>query len=403
MKFFYQARTKEGEIRSGTIEASSREAALSILRKHGLYITFLKEEIKRPVFAKEIKIFKKKITTKDLVLFTRQLSIMFKSKIPLVEILRTLYNQTENPELKERIRKIGEEVEAGTHLSIAFSRHPDLFSPFYVSMLKSGEMSGKLSESLDYLANYLESRYSLTQTIKGALIYPVLILIMAILMAFFLSLFVLPQLKSVLMEANVELPIFTKIILNFGDFMKKFGWLLILALLALIFLIRRYQKTESGKKNFDKIIIKIPLIGPLSKMICQSRFAEDLATLISGGLPIADALKTTSDTVGNECYKEAILRAVEDVKRGETISYSLSFYPELFPPMFTEMVVVGEKTGKIEGALREISQFYQKEIERSVQNLISLIEPAMIVILGIGIGVIAVSIIMPLYKMISAF
>jgi type IV pilus assembly protein PilC len=226
---------------------------------------------------------------------------------------------------------------------------------------------------------------------------------MAILMAFFLSLFVLPQLKSVLMEANVELPIFTKIVLNFGDFMKKFGWLLILALLALIFLIRQYQKTESGKKNFDKIIIKIPLIGPLSKMICQSRFAEDLATLISGGLPIADALKTTSDTVGNECYKEAILRAVEDVKRGETISYSLSFYPELFPPMFTEMVVVGEKTGKIEGALREISQFYQKEIERSVQNLISLIEPAMIVILGIGIGIVAVSIIMPLYKMISAF
>ena len=212
MKFSYQARTKEGEIQTGIIEASSKEAALSILRRHGLYITFLKEEVKKPVFAKEIKIFKKRITTKDLVLFTRQLSIMFRSKIPLVETLRTLYNQTENPELKEKIRKIGGEVEGGTHLSIAFSHYPDLFSPFFVSMVKSGEMSGKLSESLDYLTNYLESRYSLTQTIKGALIYPVLILVMAILMAFFLSIFVLPQLKSVLTEANVELPIFTKII-----------------------------------------------------------------------------------------------------------------------------------------------------------------------------------------------
>ncbi len=403
MKFSYQARTKQGEIQTGVIEASSREAALSILRRHGLYITFLKEEIKKPIFAKEIKIFKKKITTKDLVMFTRQLSIMFRSKIPLVEILRTLYNQTENPQLKEKIRKIGEEVEAGTHLSLAFSHHPEIFSPFFVSMVKSGEMSGKLSECLDYLANYLESRYTLTQTIKGALIYPALILVMAILMVFFLSLFVLPNLKEVLLEAGVELPVITKFILNFGDFMKKFGWLLILILFALIFLIRQYQKTESGKKNFDKITIKIPLIGPLSKMIYQSRFAEDLATLISGGLPIADALKTTSETVGNQCYKEAILRAVEDVKRGEAISYSLSFYPELFPPLFTQMVVIGEKTGKIEGVLREINQFYQKEIERSIQNLISLIEPAMIVLLGLGIGVIAVSVIMPLYKMISAF
>lgn len=402
MKFSYQARTKEGEIRAGTIDASSKEAAISILRSHGLYVTFLEEKREKPVFAKEIK-FLKKISAKDLVLFTRQLSIMFKSKIPLVEILRTLYLQTTNPELREKIKEISEEVQAGTSLSVAFSHHPKVFSPFFVSMIKSGETSGKLSESLDYLANYLESRYNLAQTIKGAMIYPMLILAMAILMAFFLSLFVLPNLKSVLLEAGVQLPAITKIVLEFGDFMKKFGWAIILVLISLFFLVSRYKKTEQGKKFFDKITLKLPLIGPLSKMIYQSRFAEDLATLISGGLPIADALKTASETVGNFYYQEAILKAVEDVKRGEAISYSLSFYPELFPPLFTQMLVVGEKTGKIEGALREISTFYEKEIERSIQSLISLLEPAMIVLIGLGIGGIAVSVIMPLYKMISAF
>jgi len=402
MKFNYQARTKTGEVQTGVIEASSKEAALSILRRHGLYITLLQEEIKKPAIAKEIKLFKK-TTTKDLVMFTRQLSIMFKSKIPLIEALRTLYAQTTSPDLKEKIQRIGEEVEAGTHLSAAFVHYPEIFSSFYVSMIRSGEMSGQLSESLDYLANYLENRYALTQTIKGALLYPMLILVMAISMLFFLSLFVLPQLKSVFMEANVELPAITTFILNLGDFMKKFGWLIILAIVALVFLVLQYKKTEQGKKFFDGLTIKIPLIGPLSKMIYQSRFAEDLATLIAGGLPIADALKTTSDTVGNEPYREIILKAVEDVKRGESISYSLSFSPELFPPMFTQMVVVGEKTGKIGSALREISQFYQKEIERSIQNLISLLEPAMILLIGLGIGGIAVSVIMPLYKMISAF
>ena len=402
MKFNYQARTKTGEVQVGVIEASSKEAALSLLRRHGLFITLLEEEIKKPVIAKEIKLFKK-TSLKDLVMFTRQLSIMFKSEIPLVEALRTIYSQTTNPELKEKIQKITEEVQGGTHLSTSFSHYPKLFSPFYVSMIRSGEMSGKLSECLDYLANYLEGRYALAQTIKGALIYPMLILAMAILMLVFLSLFVLPQLKEVFMESGVELPAITKLILNLGDFMKKFGWLMILALIVLIFLISRYRKTEQGKKFFDKITIKIPLIGPLSKMIYQSRFAEDLATLISGGLPIADALKTVSNTVGNEYYKEAGLKAVEDVKRGESISYSLSFYPDLFPPLFTQMLVVGEKTGKIGSVLREISSFYEKEIERSIQNLISLLEPAMIVLIGLGIGGIAVSVIMPLYKMISAF
>lgn len=402
MKFKYQARTKTGEIQAGMIEASSKEAAISILKRYGLYVTLLETEIEKPIIAKEIKLFRK-ITTKDLVMFTRQLSIMFRSKIPLVEALRTISAQTTNPELKDKIRKITDEVEAGTHLSLAFSHYPKIFSPFYVSMIKSGEAAGKLSECLDYLANYLESRYALTQTIKGALIYPVFVLAMAILMLFFLSFFVLPQLKSVLIETGVELPITTKVVLAFGDFMKNFSWLLTLVSVALIFLILQYKKTEQGKKFFDKIVIRIPSIGPISKMVYQSRFAEDLATLISGGLPIADSLKTVSETVGNELYREAILKAMENVKRGETISYSLSFYPELFPPLFTQMLVVGEKTGKIESVLREISNFYEKEIERSIQNLISLLEPAMIVLIGLGIGGIAVSVIMPLYKMISAF
>ncbi|KPJ57144.1 hypothetical protein AMJ49_02500 [Parcubacteria bacterium DG_74_2] len=402
MKFNYQARTKTGEVQMGVIEASSREAAISLLRRHDLYVTLLEEEVKRPVIAREIK-FLKKTTMKDLVLFTRQLSIMFRSKIPLVETLRTMYSQTQNPNLREKIQKISEEVQGGTLLSAAFSHYPKIFSPFYVSMVKSGELSGKLSGCLDYLADYLESQYRLTQNIKGALIYPMLVLAMAILMLFFASFFILPQLKAALMESGAELPTITKLVINFGDFIKKWGWALILILVGLISLLIQYRKTKEGKKVTDNILIKIPLIGSLSKMIYLARLAEDLSTLVSGGLPIADALGTSANTIGNNSYKEAILKTREDVRRGESISYSFSYFPELFPPMFTQMVIVGEKTGRIDVVLKEVSQFYQKEIDRDIQNLISLLEPAMIIFLGLGIGGIAVSVIMPLYKMMGGF
>lgn len=402
MKFNYQARTTSGEIQLGVIEASSKEAAISLLRKHGLYVTSLEEEIKPVLLKTKIK-FAKKTTLKDLVLFTRQLSIMFRSKIPLVDALRTLYNQVENPDLKEKILEISEDVQGGSSLSQAFSLYPKIFSNFYVSMVKSGELSGRLSQCLDYLADYIEKQYNLNQTIKGAMIYPILILIMAILMVFLLSFFIMPQLSAILKESGVKLPIMTRIIIGFADFVKNWVWLVILIPVALILALRQYVRTEEGKKRIDQITLKIPLIGPLSKMIYLSRFAEDLATLISGGLPITDALGASAEVIGNNSYKKAILDTREQVKRGEQISSILSYFPDLFPPMFTQMVVVGEKTGQIDIVLKEISLFYQKEIDRGIQGLIALLEPAMIIVLGLGIGVVAVSVISPLYQMMSGF
>ena len=398
MKFNYQARTKKGEIQSGTVEASSREAAIALLQKYGLYVTVLEEAEAPPIYARRIKFFER-IPASDIVLFSRQLSILFKSKVPLVEALEVLAIQTKNPDFKEKIFKLAEDVEGGTALSGALSRHPKIFSSFYIAIVKAGEASGKLSEALSYLAEHLEREYRLISRIRGAMIYPAMVIIIAILVLFLMMFFVIPQLTPVLTEAGAELPAITKMIIGLSDFLKKWGWILILILIGLIIGLFRYYRTKEGKKFFDKSFLRLPLAGPLLKMIYLSRFAENLSTLISGGLPIAQALEITGRIVGNTTYKEIIFRARDEVRRGEPVSSVLGRSPENFPPVFTQMTLVGEKTGTLDKTLTDVADFYQKEVDRTVENLLSILEPALIVFLGLIVAGLMAAILLPLYRM----
>ena len=280
MKFNYQARTEKGEIHTGSVEASSKEAAVALLQKHGLYVTFL-ETATPPLYAKRIKIFER-ISKKDIVLFSRQLAIMFRSEVPLVESLKVLSSQTKSPDFKETILELSEEVEGGTAFSKALSSYPKVFSSFYVAMVKSGEVSGKLAEVLNYSANHLEREYHLAAKTKGALIYPALIIFVVVLVLALLIFFVIPQLTGVLEGTGQSLPLLTKIIINFATFLRSWGWLIFLAIFVLIFFCFRYYLTEKGKKIFDRTFLRLPIIGPLLKTICLTRFAENLSTLISG-------------------------------------------------------------------------------------------------------------------------
>ena len=397
MKFNYQARDQKGEVQSGQVEASSREAAVTLLQRHGLYITFLEEVAAPPFYAQIIKILER-TSQKDIVLFSRQLAIMFKSRVPLVESLEVLAVQARNLDLKEKIFKISEEIEGGTTLSGALSKYPKIFSPFYIAMVRTGEASGKLSEALSYLAEHLERGYHLASKLKGAMIYPAMVLFVAIIVLALMMFYIIPQLTEVLLASGGELPAITKIVISLSAFLRKWGLLLILVLLILVIFAIRYSRSQEGKKFFDQISLRFPITSELVRMICLSRFAENLSTLISGGLPIARALEISGDIVGNTVYKEIIFQTRDGVRKGEPISSTLARFPEIFPPVFTQMTAVGEKTGTLDKTLLEIVSFYQKETDRTIDNLLSILEPALIIFLGLVVGGLMASVLLPLYR-----
>ena len=402
MKFNYQARTKYGEIQTGTVEASSREAAFNLLKSYQLYVTYL-EEVKVPVYAKEIK-FLERVSRKEIVAFSRQLAIMFKSNIPLIEILQTIAKQIENPFFRAKVLDIAEKIEGGEKLSKALSYHSSIFSPFYINMIKSGEASGKLSEVFSYLADYLEKEYNFKSSIINSLIYPIFLFIVFILIMLLVAFMVLPNLATFLKEAGGELPLITRVLISVAIFIKNWIIFVILFLVLLAGSIYYFlKKTEKGKNFFDENILRIPLVKNFFKKNYLTRFALNLSTLISGGLPIVQAIETTSQVVGNNVYKKIILDVSEGVKKGEKISDVLQKYPEYVTPLFVQMVVVGEKTGKIDSSLLNIVNFYEKETNRSLENFVRLLEPILIIFFGFFVAFLMLSILLPMFSIISRF
>ena len=399
MKFDYQVRTKKGEIQTGVVEASSKEAALSLLQKYDFYVTYL-EETSIPFYEWRPEFFRK-VSLKDVVLFSRQLSMMFSAKVPLVESLRVLADQSKNMELREKVFNLSEEVEAGTAFSKALSYHPKVFSVLYVSMVKAGEISGKLAEALDYLAEHLEKEYHFNSKTKGALVYPALVLFLVILVVLLMIFTVIPQLKTVLIESGTQIPAMTATVISASDFVKSYGSFILMGIFAIFLLVSRYRETEGGRKTIDKIALELPLIGSFMQTLYLSRFASNLSTLISGGLMIGQALELSADIIGNSVYKKAILSIKDEVRKGMPISAASAFYPDLFPSVFTQMTMVGEKTGSLDVSLLKISNFYQAEVERGLANMLTILEPALILVLGLVVGGLMFSILMPLYQVMT--
>jgi type II secretory pathway component PulF len=398
MKFNYQARSKEGEMQSGKVEASSREAALILLQKGGLFVTLIEQVEQKPFYARSIKLFSG-VSKKDVVNFSRQLSLMFKSKIPLVQSLRSIAEQSKKGELREIIIEVSHEVESGTPFSMALSGHAKVFSAFYVSMIKAGEASGTLSESLMYLADHLEREYHMSSKIQGAMIYPVMILIVVVGVLGMMMFFVIPSMTKVLTESGQELPAITKVVILMSEILRKWWWLMFSLIGGSIFFFRRYIKTVEGKKVKDRVLLRTPFLGPFLKMTYVSRFAENLSTLIAGGLPISQALDIVGEVIGNDIYRKIVTEVKEDVGRGEKISKTLARYINEFPPILTQMVAVGEKTGTLDQSLMNVVGFYREELNRGIDNLLSIMEPLMVVFLGGMIAGLMGAILLPMYKM----
>ncbi len=396
MKFVYQARKKNGEVKAGIIDAASIESAAEVLRRDELFITFLKKESK--AFGGQIRLFEG-VSGKDVAVFSRQLAVMFAANVPMVDSLRTVGAQVANQSFREKILRVSQTVEAGSPLSAALAKYPDIFSAFFVAMVKAGEVSGNLSEQLNYLADYLEKQYYLAGKIKGAMVYPAVIVAVMFGVLFLLSYFVMPNLTSMLIDSGAELPPLTQFVIGFTNFIRGVGGVIfLLAAVSIVVIVARYSRTAGGKKFFDHLFLRLPVFKNLLKMLYVSRFADNLSTLIKGGIPITQALEITAAIVGNSVYRDAIAKTVEAVRKGQAISATLFFHPDLFPAMFSRMVLVGEKTGSLEKSLLVMVKFYEKETERAIDGMLVLIEPALIIVLGLIVGGVVASVMIPLYS-----
>jgi type II secretory pathway component PulF len=399
MQFSYTARNTTGEVQNGIVEATGQEAALDVLHRNGLVVVSLAEQKRSEVFASFTKIFQR-VKTKDIVIFSRQLATLFEATVPLVESLRTIGSQIENEYFREVLNGMADEVDSGTAFSQTLAKYPKVFSQFYVSMVESGEVSGKLQESLEYLADHEEKEFALTQKIRGALMYPLSVIIVFILIGIFLMIWVVPQLVSVLQDLGTELPLPTKMLIAGSAFFQKWWYLLLIAVVGIGGSMSWYLKTPDGKANMDRLSLHFPILGDMFRKIYISRIAESLSTLIRGGLPIIKALEVTGRVVGNDVYSKLIQKSMEEVKAGNTIS-SVFQKSEYLPPMVSQMVAVGERSGKLDNILGSLSRFYSREVDYMTANMTTLIEPLIIVVLGGGVLVLVLAILLPIYNSVA--
>lgn len=401
MEFIYQAKTQTGELVTGKVEASSEDQAVNALHQKNLVILSL-EKSQKGLLSRDITRVFSKPSRKDIALFTRQMATLIEADVPLFESLHALVRQVEKESFRNVISAIVSSVEGGASLSAALAGHSKIFSPFYISLVRAGEIAGKLQATLSYLADYLERSASLNSKIRGALAYPVFVLFAMVVVTAILMTTVLPQLLSIIKDAGVEdIPLTTKFLIAVTGFINQYFFLLLILLISGIFLLLHYVKTPQGRDKFDNFKIQMPQFGRVIRNFYLARIAETLATLIKSGVPILDGIGITADVVGNVIYRDILLQAQENVQSGGTISEVFEKYKEI-PPLVSSMLVIGEKTGRTDFMLENIFNFYKAESENSIQNLSQLIEPVLILILGLGVGLLVSAVLLPIYSLVGA-
>ena len=402
MKFVYKARTKEGELQVGNVEASNRDTALNILLGHGLYVLSLNEKKEQGVWYESILNFFKRVKSDDLMVFTRQFATLLASQVSLSDSLASLYKQTTSPILKEAIFEISNDINSGFSLSQAIEKYPNIFSEFYVNMVESAEVTGRLGEVLDFLADYLEKQTILKTKVKNALTYPIFVLVLFGLVIIIMVTFVLPQIIPIFNDAHIELPFYTKLMVGLGTIIAGWWWAVIIILGLLAFMLIDYFQTKEGRLVFDELSLRLPIIGGLFRRLYIARFAESTRVLIKGGLTIPQAIEISSRTIGNRVYESLLQSASEQIRKGKQLSAILEGIPE-FPPLVSQLVEVGETTGRLEDLLKKVNDFYTREVEGIVDNLVTLIQPALMVVIGIMIALLFSSILIPLYNLTQSF
>lgn len=395
--FVWKGRTRTGAFQEGILLADNRDAAVATLRRQQIRVTSLRQK------GREIPLLPKlptKINTKRLAIFTRQFSVMLDAGLPLVQCLEILGEQEEHKKFRDIIQNVRGDVESGSSLSEAMGKHPAAFDDLYVAMVAAGEAGGILDIILQRLSVYLEKVYKLKNQIKTALIYPTMVVVIAIAVVYVILWKVIPVFTQLYAGFGTELPFLTRIIVSASNFVGRFGILLILGLIFAYFAIRAWHKTHRGKRVIDGLLLKMPVIGELLRKIAVARFSRTLSTLTASGVPILDGLEITARTSGNAIIEDAIMAVRRSVEEGKTLAGPLR-ETKVFPPMVVQMIHVGEQTGALDQMLSKIADFYEDEVDTAVQGLVKLLEPIMIVFLGVIIGTIVTAMYLPLYQLLG--
>lgn len=397
-EFSYSARNREGQIVSDIMEAASREAVGQMLRTQGLLPTSISEKSRRGFQVASLKSVLGRVSLLEKLTFIKNLAVTLKAGLPVSRALGVLTMQMPNVYFRLAIANIAHDVESGKALSEGMSKYPRIFSPIFVNMVKVGEQSGELDKTLEYLAVQVTRDYNLIRRTRGALMYPTVVVVALLIIGYLMFSFVLPKLTETFQDFGAELPFLTVMIIKVVDIFSHYSFIVLIVVVFLITAFWFWRRTESGKATLHRLILVTPVIGKISKKLNLARFTIIFSGLLRSGMSIVEALKVVSDTMTNIYYQRAIAEASDKVKIGVDLVTALEKYPKLFTPMVSQMVAVGEESGTMEKVLAEVSNFYEAEIDDTVKNLSSIIEPVLVIIIGAVVGVLAVGLIMPIYN-----
>lgn len=391
--FIWKGRTEEGALVTGETEAESEGELLLSLRKSGIIPRYVKEKQEKKFFSLG------KVSQKDILFFTRQFATLFASGVPVVQAFDALIGQIKNKNFKKILIQMRNDIEKGSSLADSMRRHPRVFSSLFVNMVRAGEEGGMLDKVLQRMADYFEKMIKLKRKIIGAMIYPSLVIAVAILVVAIIMIFVIPTFAKLFAEMGLDLPLPTRITIAMSNFMAKSGIFIFLGIIIFFVFVKFFRRSENGRKITDSIFLRIPVLGTILLKASLSRFSRTLGTLLGSGVPILNSMEISARASGNKVMEDVVIDMKEDITAGKSLTEVLKSKPEIFPPIFVQMVNVGESTGATDEMLNKVADFYDEEVDNTVANLMSMLEPALIVFLGVTIGFIVVSLYLPIFKL----
>ena len=399
--FNYSALDVEGHERQGTIDAVSIDVAITAIQRRGLVISSIAPEDTKTGLGKNISFFNR-VTNADVVMLSRQITTLFEAQVSALRAFRLLAAEARTPVLGEKLTEIANDIQSGSSISAALARQPNVFSPFYVNMVRAGEESGKLDETFLFLADYMDRNYEITQKARNALIYPAFIMGTFIVVMTLMLTLVIPRLADMLDEVGQSIPIYTRIVIGFSTFLRHYILLILVVAVAGGFFLYRYAMTQAGNSLFSRARLELPVIGGIYRKIYLSRIADNLSTMLRSGIQILRGIEITASVVEDATYERVLLEAAADVKGGLPVSDALRKHSEI-PGIVVAMMKIGEETGNMSEILETLARFYRREVNNAVDTMVDLIEPIMIVMLAVGVAVLLASVLIPIYNIASGF
>ncbi len=400
MNFRYKAVTQAGEKKEGIIEAVNKDLAIVALQRRGFVVTAVTEEGARKGLRQELH-FLDHVPMKDVVILSRQISTLFEAQVSALKAFSLLATTVDNAILRKSLNAVCDDIQAGTSISNALGKHPTIFSEFYVNMVRAGEESGKLNQTFIYLADYLERQHELTSKTRNALVYPAFVVFVFITVMTMMLTLVIPKLTAIIIETGQNIPVYTKIVIGTSNFFVDYGFFILVLFLGFIGYLWWLSRSENGKTYLDNVKLSIPVVGPLLKKVYVSRVADNLDTMLTAGISIIRSIEITGAVVGSKVYSTILKDVAESVKGGSSLSDAMARH-EHMPPIMVQMVKVGEETGSLGTILKTLARFYRREVDAAVDTMVSLIEPIMIVMLGLGVGILLASVLVPIYNIASS-